>query len=233
MNKLGKIGKIWEFTKDILFPPLCADCGNFLNSTEKDDFLCERCFESIIINRNPLKNKEGETICAACDYRQTALRELIKILKYSGLPAAARPIAELMTEYFNISGLAKKLEADPMAVIIPVPLHYARKAKRGYNQAEEIAKIIGEKFRIPVVTNAIKRKYRTTQQSMIKDNNLRKRNTEGAFVRRRSFPTLAGFTAVIIDDVYTSGATMKEAESAVLAAGAKKTILCAAAFAGK
>jgi competence protein ComFC len=223
------IGDFFELIKDILFPPFCISCRGYLLPEEKNDFLCNRCLGTIIVKRCPVVRNGRERIYAACDYRSDPVRELIKIFKYEGLVQAAGPLSDFMIRHIVDSGLLKEIENVPKLIIIPIPLHYSRKLKRGYNQAEELALIIGRKLGIPVRTNAIKRRFPTQPQSRINDMDLRRINMDDAFVPLYDFPDLIGWTVILIDDVYTTGATAKEAIKALYKSGAKEVIVLTAA----
>ena len=105
--------------------------------------------------------------------------------------------------------------------IIPVPLHFYRKNWRGFNQAEEIAKVVGEKMTIEVI-DAMVRKRRTKQQSLILNREEREINVKGAFGVKQSYlKRMRGKKILLVDDVFTSGADMRECTKILKKAGAK------------
>jgi predicted amidophosphoribosyltransferase len=86
-----------------------------------------------------------------------------------------------------------------------------KKWKRGFDQAEEMAKLIGKELSVPVI-RALKRRKWTVPQSDIKDNDFRELNIKGCFgLTKRSKAISKGSIIIIFDDIVTSGATMKEA----------------------
>ena len=106
------------------------------------------------------------------------------------------------------------------SLIIPVPLHIKRLRQRGFNQALILARAIGKKWQIPVNFSLLKRhKFTETQTGMNKTE--RKQNIKGAF-EVRDKENIAGKNIIIVDDVYTTGATVNECAKTLLKAGAQK-----------
>ncbi len=105
--------------------------------------------------------------------------------------------------------------------LVPVPLHFYRENWRGFNQAEVIASLVGGKMKVMVV-NMLKRKRRTKQQSLLSDKKDREKNVKGAFVvkKENSF-RVKNKKILLIDDVFTSGADMKECTKVLKRAGAE------------
>lgn len=94
--------------------------------------------------------------------------------------------------------------------LVPVPLHFYRENWRGFNQAEEIALEVGKKMKVEVL-KALERKRRTKQQALILDREEREANVKGAFVSKKNIgKRLKGKRVLLIDDVFTSGADMRE-----------------------
>lgn len=116
--------------------------------------------------------------------------------------------------------LGKRLkESDPFKdidVIIPVPLHPFKKWKRGYNQANVIAKAIGKELEIPVLNGILVRTTFTSTQTT-KDPLHRWKNVEKAFKLRRG-DRIKGFHILLVDDVLTTGATLEACGTALLRA---------------
>jgi len=103
--------------------------------------------------------------------------------------------------------------------LVPVPLHFFRQNWRGFNQAEEIAKIVGGRLKVKTA-DILRRKRNTKQQSTILDRKLREKNVEGAFEVREEYQRkLKGKKILLVDDVFTSGADMKECTKMLKNAG--------------
>ena len=102
-----------------------------------------------------------------------------------------------------------------------IPLHQKRLKWRGFNQAEEIAKKLSFFFEVPVLNNALIRIKYTTPQVKMENNLQRKENIKGAFVC--PYPEIIKNQKIfLVDDVFTTGATMEEAAKTLKQAGAKE-----------
>jgi ComF family protein len=116
------------------------------------------------------------------------------------------------------AGRALLDEAD---VIVPVPLHYARLASRGFNQSAWLAEALSQWTGVPVSIDALKRTRRTPTQGGLSAR-ARRRNVAGAFELR---PSRAGHVegkrVLLIDDVLTTGATLSACTRALKRAGAR------------
>lgn len=105
----------------------------------------------------------------------------------------------------------------PVDAIVPVPLHATRQLERGYNQARVLAEAIGRHLEKPVL-DALERPKRTTRQARLPKLE-RGQNVRDAF---RVQQPVRGLEVLLVDDVYTSGATITEASLALIEAGAKR-----------
>jgi ComF family protein len=145
------------------------------------------------------------------------LREIIHHLKYSDRVSLAYPLGDILKEC---------LDRQPFTgdVVIPVPLHRSRERARGFNQAELLAVRLG----LPVATKILRRRKNTPSQTGLSRSE-RKRNLAGAFeVRER----VKG-TVIVVDDVYTTGATMDEIARTLKRAGAERVEVLTAARVAK
>lgn len=124
-------------------------------------------------------------------------------------------------------GGAIRQQGWPVARVVPVPLHAARRRERGFNQADGIARGVAGTFRLRpwrgiVRVRATGRQARTARRG-------RRRNVEGAFVAKR-MPSLP---VVLVDDVWTTGATARACRAALLEAGAREVRVAVIAHSGK
>ncbi len=104
-------------------------------------------------------------------------------------------------------------------MIVPVPLHPRRRRKRGYNQAEILAKELGKLLHVPVNAKAVLRVRDTKPQKILNDR-LRRKNMKGAFAAGKS---LEGAKRVlVIDDIYTTGNTVSAVAETLKKAGVQK-----------
>jgi ComF family protein len=106
-------------------------------------------------------------------------------------------------------------------LIVPVPLHKSRKCWRGFNQAEEIAKKISKEIKIPIVSENLFRVKKTFPQVEMNDHQKRLENITGAF-NIKNLKVFQDKKIILVDDVYTSGATMEECAKVLRNAGAKE-----------
>lgn len=111
-------------------------------------------------------------------------------------------------------------------IVVPVPLSKERLYERGFNQAELLAKDIAKQFHMPCVTNALKKRKNTKRQSELSMEQ-RNRNVRDAFVLDRA-DAIYKKHVLLIDDIFTTGATVREA-SAVLSCAAETITVCTVA----
>jgi len=114
-------------------------------------------------------------------------------------------------------------------VIVPVPLHRRRLAARGFNQAAEIAGPVSQRLDLPLRIDMCIRVRHTVEQTLLTGRD-RRRNLNDAFVARRQ---LKGLSVAIVDDVLTTGTTVRAVAGAVRKAGARQTQVWTVARSGK
>ena len=219
--------------------PSCAVCSVLLNEP-LSGCVCSQCWGSIRLITAPVCDRCGDplpraapaAICWTCsgvpstvararavgEY-EGALREIVHALKYSGRQSLAPLLAERMREQGR--GLL-----DNADCVVPVPLHWRREYRRGFNQAREIARHLGR----PVVDGLIRRRPTRAQVELAA--NRRRANVEGAFGIRRSWlrsPHFDGRTIVLVDDVSTTGSTLHACAQVLLENGAAEVFALTAA----
>ena len=147
------------------------------------------------------------------------LRDSIAAFKYRGRREYKRFYGEELSLAFGVQAARWRPE-----VLIPVPLHPSRRRKRGYNQAELLARELGRSWHIPVETGLLVRVEKTLPQKGLGGRE-RRRNMKTAFKIR---PDHVKFkTILLIDDIYTTGSTMDAAARALKEKGAGKVyFLC-------
>jgi ComF family protein len=142
------------------------------------------------------------------------LRSLIHLLKYSGVRTLAKPLGRHLS-------LALPRE-ERFDLVIPMPLHWLRLWRRGFNQSGLLAREIARRNGIPL-RNAVRRTRLTSPQAGL-SNSKRRVNVAGAFaVRRKS--SVEGLRILLVDDVMTTGATASACASALKKAGARHVAL--------
>jgi ComF family protein len=161
----------------------------------------------------------GDAVCGEC--RITAspfvravaygsyeggLRELIHLLKYDRVRPAAGALGRMLAEVIQNFGSEFR-----SAVVIPVPLHRTKLRQRGFNQAEEIARAALKQLDRPALklaSGALHRRRATESQTGLSDHQ-RQQNVRGAFLVT-SPEEIAGKDVLLVDDVFTTGATVGE-----------------------
>lgn len=114
-------------------------------------------------------------------------------------------------------------DAEPIDLVVPVPLSRSRLRQRGYNQAWELARRVARLRRLPAEAGVLRRLRDTGQQSQLARSE-RQRNVRAAFgVEPGARPGLQGRHVALVDDVMTSGATVAEAAAELMRAGARST----------
>jgi ComF family protein len=153
-------------------------------------------------------------ICAAL-YEAGPTKQIIHCLKYSGITELSDILGELICQKLArlMTDLSKEL------VIVPVPLHKARMAERGFNQSELIGKFVSYRLNIPG-GDALSRTRSTKPQADLKRRERLTNLTGCFFVADRGF--IVGKSVLLIDDVATTGTTINECAKVLLSAGAKE-----------
>jgi ComF family protein len=209
MNREGAL----KFVKDLMLPVFCVECGR------EGEWWCKTCLEKNKINffnhNKAVSYLDGVTAFFVYD-EEAPIGKLIKLYKYQ----FAREIDSVWKKIISSSGwrparLCLKAES---AIIMPVPLHPRRLRERGFNQAEIITKIIIEETNLTLSDSALKRVKYTGQQAKLTADE-RNRNLEGAFAWTRPYPSPDN--VILVDDVYTTGATMNECARILKRAGAR------------
>ena len=216
-------------TLDILFPSACVACGIHLS---RGMLICGACeagvprnrtfFCSVCLARLPdgklYCHPRGSLLCAATDYREDAVRELILALKFKSARAAAEPLARMLAACLRELGAT-----SPDAVMIPIPLSRERERKRGFNQAELIAQLVKRELGTALAPHVLRRTRNTKPQSDIRNHRERTENVRDAFSLVDA-EAVHGRMIILIDDVRTSGATLAEAVEALRSAHPKRII---------
>jgi ComF family protein len=149
------------------------------------------------------------------------MRGIIHNLKYRNKRSLARRLGEWMAG--TLQG------GEGFDVVIPVPLHSARRRERGYNQSDLLAREVAAHLGIPFLTRALKRVKNTRSQTGLKREE-RLLNVQGAF-RVKDKPAVSGKAVLLVDDVTTTGATLEACGEALALAGAGKIMAVVASWA--
>lgn len=152
------------------------------------------------------------------------LRRAVINLKFRRWLRAVEPLSALLVETLSRPENASLREADGL---IPVPIHPRRLAQRGFNQAEEIARVVSQQVGIPLMSGLIQRRfYRRPQVGLTGVR--RWENVQGAFWVAQPEP-IRGKRILLLDDVFTTGSTFDACADALKQAGAVEVIALAIA----
>jgi ComF family protein len=193
----------------LVLPPRCVLCGSRGQLPCLD--LCAGCEASFEASNEPvLAGPEPlRRICTPFAYAPP-LDHLVHALKYRGQLATARVLGTLLAGWLAGRGLQHGVD-----VIVPVPLYPARHAERGFNQSAELARQLGRGLRLPVVESLAVRRRATSPQVGLHVEE-RRRNLAGVF----GAGPVAGLRVAIVDDVTTTGTTLRELACVLVQAGA-------------
>lgn len=188
----------------------CRRCGQFLDPLGRHEGWCAQC-------RHESRPRLGAARSATV-YDGVA-RKLIHHLKYHRRRRAATALGEILTDWLESDHEARAAAClDQATALVPVPLHWTRRCWRGFNQAELLAAELGIGLGLPVLRAL--RRVRATRPQVGLNRGARQANVRGAFAP--ALAVTAGGTYVLIDDVYTSGATLRECAKVLRRAGAGK-----------
>jgi competence protein ComFC len=228
------LSKTKNLILDALFPPICLNCRGYLEKDEK--LACRKCLSSIKTNNTlfcPVcrsRLADNKKIChfdfpyllaAAGDYNDEILRNLIHCFKYRSFENLAPVLGEIILAYLD--KIPFNGENLPDWLVIPVPLHSCRERQRGFNQAKLLAETVAKKFGLELI-DALKKIKNSEPQAKIKDMGLRAKNMENCFGMKNP-ASVAGKNIILVDDVFTSGATAGEAVKILKKNNAKKIIV--------
>jgi len=201
---------------NIIFPEKCVNCG------ENKTLFCEQCLKNV-----PLANNNDSDIIGAGSYKNKALKKAIWILKYKKAKRMAKPLAKLIYENAikKLSFYLGRFENNPPNennwIIIPIPLSKKRLRERGFNQSELIAKHLAKLLDIPTKTvfvgnfvdktNVLYKTKDTPTQVSIQNKKERLNNLQNAFTVKKP-EQIKNKNIILLDDVSTTGATLREAK---------------------
>ena len=225
---------IWTSVLSVFLPPRCIKCGRVLPGG--DDGLCPDCFNEVSFISRPYCEKCGHPLdeepanrklyCASClqNHRspfrlsRSAFRyddgskNLILSFKFMDKTENAKVLGHWL---FNAGKDIWNQGAD---VLIPIPLHYTRLLRRRYNQSALLCHELSRLCGLPVEYTAVER-HRKTRPQVEFSGHARIKNVKNAF-RIRHPERIRGKHVVLVDDVMTTGSTLKECALVLHKAGA-------------
>ena len=224
--------------------PVCSPCWALL--TPQSGTLCLGCGEALGAHAFATDDRApGDWLCRPCrvvpppfdravayGLYTGAMRLLLHLLKYDGMEPVARPLGSRMAaQLAGLPGLPKRM------TVVPVPLYAGKRRQRGFNQAELLARSLARAGRahglaLRVETGLLMRCRATESQAGLSPT-ARRRNLRGAFAvpgdNKNNKKLLAGRDILLVDDIYTTGATARAASAALRRAGAGQVWVATAA----
>ncbi|MEN6360924.1 MAG: ComF family protein [Smithella sp.] len=162
-----------------------------------------------------MENKPWFTSARAAVAYDGVILDAIHQFKYGRNITTGAALARLLSDFDF-----EDLEWGIFNAIVPVPLHIKRLRERGFNQSLILARALGKKHGVPIDFSLLKRSKLTLTQTGL-DKNERGKNISGAFIA--SLPEkIQGRNLILVDDVYTTGATINECAKTLFQAGAKR-----------
>jgi ComF family protein len=217
----------------LFFPRYCAGCEDAL--VKGEEFICSKCILEIPRTNHHLEQENAfyQKLRARIDVKYVMsffaftksgrVQNILHTLKYRNQPAIGQMLGRVYAGDLVRAGYAKEFDA-----VIPIPLHAAKKRKRGYNQSEQFAIGLAEELKINCSDEWLKRNYQTQTQTR-KSRLKRWENVKEVFSAIRT-EELCGKRILLVDDVVTTGATLEAAARVVIKAGCKEiSIACIAA----
>ena len=218
---------------DILFPQICLLCDN----KSETDIICSSCLQDFrfIDNSRVCRvcgvpfSSVGEqklSLCGNCINNTQSLlkvrsvllykdklKDLLHEYKYSSKLYAAYCLSELIIDKFPF-------DLNGFDMIVPVPIHIRRLRERGYNQTVLISTVLSKRLGVSLDIFSLKKIKDTKRQVDMSDFKSRAKNVKNSFLvsNKKAF---SGKTVLLLDDVYTSGSTIKECSKQLLSSGAK------------
>ena len=222
---------------ELFYPPVCLLCG--VQEPGAGKKLCRGCLGVLCAPQGPTCPRCGSDVgpfthladgCPSCRNQKLHFDAVIRLGRYEdklreaclkikhveGEPLA-RELAELLA-----SERQAALEAERADVIVPVPLYWWRRLRRGFNQAEALAARLEKRLKVRVVTRMAWRTRNTLPQAEL-TRPQRFDNVRGAFAAHSS-RRLSGARVLVVDDILTTGATCSELARALKQAGASRVV---------
>lgn len=234
-----------DWLVDWLYPPRCRACSGSIHGRDREYF-CSTCWPHIqlvshpscTVCGRPFPDSSGDDhpcgVCLsrhpqfdrahswACYPREEAtehpLRQVVQKFKYGRKVALGKPLGELMAR-----GCEEFLAGCHAEIIVPVPLHPRRLRWRGFNQSVLLARPIGRAYNLPLDCFTLYRKTDTPPQTQLPEEDRRK-NMRGAFALTPQ-TSVKGKCLLLVDDVYTSGATVNECSRVLKRGGAREVVV--------
>jgi ComF family protein len=224
---------------ELLLPRVCHTCqADLSDQTSTADF-CATC-RTELASKNPCCLGCGAEIgaaltpeahCPECRSSKFKFTRTVSLGTYEGLLRTAilrtkelsgQPVSLALTRLLDETR-GEDLRAFHPDVVVPIPLHWSRRWRRGYNSAHSAGDVLARRLKLPLAEFLLRRTRHTRPQSELPPSS-RPQNVRGAFqaVEHRD---LVGARVLIVDDILTTGATCQEAAKVLLSAGASEIMV--------
>ncbi len=218
---------------DMVLPPRCGGCGEPVDETPG---LCAKCWSHLTFLTRPFCEQcgfpfeldiEGDLLCGPCLGAPPLYTKLRSVFCYEEKSkdlilrfkhGDATYLAPLLVTWMARASEEFLQKAD---MILPVPLHWTRLMKRGYNQAALLARGLSKKTGVPYAPDLLKRVRQTVSQGHLSPVARRKNVSQAFCVKDSRRKNLAEKNVLLVDDVFTSGATITECVKALKKSGVK------------
>jgi predicted amidophosphoribosyltransferase len=226
-KRFARLCEVGGSLERFLLPAACLLCGERIRASgDSPCIICGLCRNRWTPLPDPMCSRCGQPVgydlpCRICAdwpaspvrvrsavWLEGGARHATHLLKYEGWWGVARPMAHAMRRLAPLTG---------GVFLVPVPLGRRRQRARGYNQSEYVARALGEVCGLPVRHLKLDRTRETTTQTALVPE-ARRANVAGAFTASG----VRGLACVLVDDVFTTGATGVAAAAALSAAGASR-----------
>lgn len=231
---------IFQFSLDLIFPKFCVGCSR------EGEWVCDECREKILpvitqtctvcgriskygeycTKDRYLKVKiKGKTvkkvrplngIIVSCYYEEGPIKEMVHNFKYNNITEIGKMLGEIMVRTLkeNLDDIGEDI------IVTAVPLHFLRRAQRGYNQSELLAEYVADKMKLRKNFKIIK-KIRKTKPQVKFSGKKRRENLKNCY-KIFDKNAVRGRIIILVDDVTTTGTTLNECAKVLREAGAKK-----------
>lgn len=197
--------------------PVCPECLSLPQPLEAE-FFCRAC-RTPFVDSHALDQNNLCTVCrdslvnfdAAYSFGayDDSLRKLIHLFKYGKVESLAGPLSRLLVRAIPLN--------ECFDVVLAMPLHWRKQWERGFNQAELLAKPVARRYGLKLATNLRRRRYTKAQAALTETQ--RRENLKDSFYVKKP-EQITGKRILLIDDVLTTGATLRTAAAVLKLVGA-------------
>lgn len=207
--------QMYQAILDTIFPPKCPICHNYV---DERGAWCPPCLCQVVAKHNApldIKNIKFLDRCIVLGHYRAGMKQIIHAIKYYKKLHYITPIVWLLNREISLEILQK------IDIVVPVPLHKDRLKERGFNQTEKIFKPWAEQQELEWQGILLRTKATLKQHNLTITQ--RKQNIRDAFCIIKQYD-IQGKTILLVDDIFTTGATMNECAKVLKSVGANKVI---------